>query len=83
VALSALLWLLTAAAWYRKVAEVDPVTVDPYGRTVALVRVGDTVVKEGLIRQGPASVFARCCDRAICQRWERLEDKAREVRRGL
>jgi hypothetical protein len=28
VALPALLWLLTAAAWCRKVVEVDPVTVD-------------------------------------------------------
>ena len=83
VALSALLWLLTAAAWYRKVIEVYPVTVEHYGRTVAFVKVGDAVVNEKLIRQGLARVFARYCERAICERWERLEDEARAARRGL
>jgi len=34
-----------------KVMEVESVTTDRYGRTVAPVRVGDTLVKEELIRQ--------------------------------
>lgn len=58
-------------------------TVDRSGRTVAFVRVGVTLVKEELIRQGLARVFTRNCDRAICKRWERLETEAREARRGL
>lgn len=58
-------------------------TVDRYGRTVAFVRVGDTVVNEELIRQGLARVFVRYCDRLICERWEHLETEAREARRGL
>ena len=63
--------------------EIDPITTDRYGRTVALVKVGDTVVNEELIRQGLALVFTRYCDQAICERWERLEDEARDGRRGL
>jgi len=59
------------------------VTTDRYGRTVAFVKVGDTVVNEELIRQGLAQVFTRYCDRAICQEWGVLETEAREARRGL
>jgi endonuclease YncB( thermonuclease family) len=59
------------------------VTTDRYGRTVAFVTVGGTVVNEELIRQGLARVFTRYCDRAICERWERLETEARDARRGL
>jgi hypothetical protein len=40
-------------------------------RTVVFVKVSDTVVNDELIRQGLAGVFARYCDRAICERWER------------
>jgi micrococcal nuclease len=83
VALSVLPWLLTAATWYVKVVEVDPVTVDRYRRTVAFVKVGDTVLNEELIRQGLARVFTRYCDRPICEQWERLETEARENKRGL
>jgi endonuclease YncB( thermonuclease family) len=49
--------------------DVDPVTTDRYGRTVAFVTVGDTVVNEELIPQGLAWVFIRYCDRAIYERW--------------
>lgn len=41
--------------------EVEPVTTDQYGRTVAFVRVGDTLVNEELIQQGFAWVFTRYC----------------------
>ena len=63
--------------------EVDPVTVDRYGRTVAFVKVGDTVVNEELIRQGLARVFTRYCDRPICGLWERVETEGRSTNRGL
>ena len=68
---------------FAKVVELEPVTTERYGRTVALVRVGDTVVNEELIRQGLARVFTRYCDRPICEQWERLEAEARDARRGL
>jgi endonuclease YncB( thermonuclease family) len=50
--------------------DVEPVTTDRYGRTVAFVRVGDLLVNEELIRQGLAWVYTRYCDRTICEeRW--------------
>jgi endonuclease YncB( thermonuclease family) len=57
VALSVLLWLLTAVAWCRKGVEVDPGTIDRRGKTVAFVRAADTVVNKELIRHGLARVF--------------------------
>ncbi|HYQ60896.1 MAG TPA: thermonuclease family protein [Desulfatiglandales bacterium] len=54
--------------------EVKPVTIDRYGRTVAFVRVGDTLVNEELIRQGLAWVFTRYRDRPI---WGRKTIKTR------
>ena len=74
---------ITSILVFAKVVEVDPVTIDRYGRTVTFVRVGDTVVNEELMQQGLAWVFARYCDRPICERWERLEDEATQARRGL
>jgi endonuclease YncB( thermonuclease family) len=65
---------------FAKVVQVDPVTKDRCRRTVALVRVGDTVVNEELIRQGLARVFTRYYDRALCEQRERLETEAREAR---
>lgn len=47
----------TSILVFAKMVEVEPVTTDRYGRTVAFVRVGDTLVNEELIRQGLAWVF--------------------------
>jgi len=68
---------------FAKVVDVEPLTTDRYDRTVAFVRVGDTLVNEELIRQGLAWVFTRYCDRAICQEWRGLEAEAREKKRRL
>jgi micrococcal nuclease len=74
---------ITSILVFAKAVEVDPVTTDRYGRTVAFVRVGDTVVNEELLRQGLARVFTRYCDRATCQEWQVLELETRERKRGL
>jgi endonuclease YncB( thermonuclease family) len=68
---------------FSKVVDVSPVTTDRYGRTVAFVRVRDTLVNEELIRAGLAWVYTKYCDRAICNEWKRLEAGARDAKRGL
>jgi endonuclease YncB( thermonuclease family) len=73
----------TSILVFAKVVEVEPVTTDRYGRTVAFVKVGDTLVNEKLIRQGLAWVYTRYCNRPICQEWNKLEAEARKARRGL
>jgi endonuclease YncB( thermonuclease family) len=74
---------LTSALVFGKVVEVEPMTVDRYGRIVAFVRVGSTLVSQELIRQGLAWVFTRYCDRPLCQEWKALEEEARKARRGV
>jgi micrococcal nuclease len=73
----------TSALTLGKVAKVEPVDVDRYGRTAALVRVGDTLVNEELIRQGLAWVYNRYCDRPVCGEWRQLQAEAWATRRGL
>lgn len=58
-------------------------TTNRYGRTVAFVRLGNSLVNEELIRQGLGWVFTRYCDRPICQEWKALEKEARKAKRGL
>ena len=70
VALSPSPWLPPATAWYRKVVEVEPVTTDRYGRAVAFVNVGGTVVNERLIRQGLARASTWYCDRSVWEGWD-------------
>jgi micrococcal nuclease len=73
----------TSALVFGKIAEVEPLDVDRYGRAVALVTVGGTLVNQELIRQGLAWVYTRYCKRPDCSKWKRLEAEARAARRGL
>ena len=74
----------TSEMIYGKIVEVDPVTVDRYGRTIALVYDTDgKSLNEELVRAGFAWVYTRYCDWAICETWEGLETEAREAKLGL
>jgi micrococcal nuclease len=73
----------TSRLTFGKIAEVEPVDQDRYGRTVAFVKVGDTLLNEELVRQGLAWVYAQYCKRPVCGEWVRLEAGARKAKRGL
>ena len=73
----------TAKFVHGKVVEVEPVDVDRYGRTVALVTTFERSVNEELVNAGFAWVYTRYCDRPICERWKVLEYEARDAKRGL
>ncbi len=73
----------TSQMVYGKVVEVEPVDIDRYGRTVALVTVFQRLVNEELVNAGFAWIYTRYCDRPICERWKVLEQEAREAKRGL
>jgi endonuclease YncB( thermonuclease family) len=73
----------TSKLVYGKVVEVEPVDIDRYGRTVALVTVFQRLVNEELVNAGFAWIYTRYCDRPICERWKVLEQEAREAKRGL
>jgi endonuclease YncB( thermonuclease family) len=73
----------TSTLVFGKVVEVEPVNVDRYGRTVALVTVGTTLVNEELIRQGLAWVYVQYCERPVCEKWRQVEAAALVRKRGL
>jgi endonuclease YncB( thermonuclease family) len=73
----------TSGLLFGKVVEVEPVDIDRYGRTVALVTVFKRLANEELVNAGFAWVYTRYCDRPICERWKMLEYEAREAKRGL
>ncbi len=73
----------TSSLVFRKKVSVIPVAKDRYGRTVALVSVGDVSLNEELVRNGYAWVYTRYCHRSFCSRWRKLEEEARELRLGL
>jgi len=73
----------TSALVFGKVMGVEPLAVDRYGRTVALVTMGATLVNQELVRQGLAWVYPQYCKRPICGERKHLEAEAREARRGL
>jgi micrococcal nuclease len=73
----------TSELVFGKVVEVEPVTTDRYGRTVAFVRVENLSVNEELIKEGLAWIYARYCKLPLCAEWQGLQLAAQNEKRGL
>ncbi len=73
----------TSELVFGKVVEVEPVTTDRYGRTVAFVQVENILVNEELIKEGLGWVYVRYCKLPLCVEWQRLQLAARNQKRGL
>ena len=56
----------TSQLVFGKLLEVQPVTTDRYGRTVALVRVENITVNDELIKEDSVWVCQRHCRLKIC-----------------
>ena len=74
---------LTNSLVRGRTIEVKPQTVDRYGRTVALVYVDGQSLNELLIRNGYAWVYQKYCKDSFCSDWSRLEEQARNQRKGM
>lgn len=71
-------------AWILKeTVRVHPLTEDTYGRTVARVHIKGRSLSGRLLEKGLAWVFDRYCDKAMCERWQRMEREARAAEKGL
>lgn len=68
---------------FNKTVRLEPMDVDRYGRTVALVFIEGKCVNEALIREGFAWVYTEYCTESFCAEWERLESEARSNRTGI
>ena len=73
----------TSSMAYGKIADVEPVTTDGYGRTVALVKVEGKSLNEELLKAGLAWVYTKYCNKPFCNEWRKYEDQARQNKTGL
>lgn len=62
---------------------IEPVDVDKYGRTVAIVGRGQDILNRDLVQAGLAWVYPRYCRKAFCDSWKAEERAARNKRIGL
>lgn len=68
----------------RRSFDIQPMDVDRYGRTVALVRAQGHLVNAELVGSGWAWLYRRYCHaQPLCRRLEVLEQDARQYRRGI
>jgi endonuclease YncB( thermonuclease family) len=67
----------------RKKIALSVVDQDKYGRTVALVRAGNTLINEEMVRSGNSWVHRFYCRAPICDDWLEYERQARQARLGL
>jgi micrococcal nuclease len=73
----------TYAMVYRKSVNVEPVTTDRYGRTVGIVNVDKKCLNSELIRNGLAWVYDKYWKKDMCDKWQQLEETARQSKTGL
>ena len=63
---------------------LQPMDIDRYGRTVALVYVGGRLLNSELIRQGWAWHYQKYCRvQPLCREFKQLEQKARSKKIGI
>lgn len=62
--------------------EVIKMSTDKYGRTVALVAT-DRVLNADMLEAGQAWAYLAFCNAPFCKGWKKLEQDAKEARRGL
>ena len=66
-----------------KTVDIEPITEDQYGRTVAIVTDYGTNVNQEMVRGGYAWVYRKYCDKSFCDFWLALESEARGKKIGL
>lgn len=64
----------TAELVAREEVDVEPIAVDRYGRTVAIVMVGDLSLQEQLLTAGYAWVYDQYCTKPFCHGWNALQE---------
>jgi len=66
-----------------KSVNVEPIDIDRYGRTVAIVMLGTQNLQEQLLLSGYAWVYPQYCKKAFCQPWTVLQGISAGNRVGL
>ena len=63
--------------------DVEPVTLDRYGRTVGIVTYNGKNLHEELLKEGLAWFYPQYCKKDFCSNWRVLEETAKTGRMGL
>ncbi|MDR1947594.1 MAG: thermonuclease family protein [Desulfovibrio sp.] len=67
-----------------RIARIEPITTDRYGRMVAIVHMTDGSTLEAmLLAAGLAWVYPQYCALPVCADWQEIEARARAQRIGL
>lgn len=74
---------LTGALIAGRNIDVETKTVDRYGRTVGLVTVDGQSLNKLIVQNGYAWVYRQYCKERFCSDWVRLEEIARQQKKGL
>jgi len=65
------------------VVEIEPVSEDMYGNTVAIVWNREMNISQEMVRAGYAWVYRKYCDKPFCEYWFTLESEAKRKKIGL
>lgn len=63
--------------------DVEPVSKDIYGNTVAIVRNQKMNISQEMVRAGYAWVYRKYCNKPFCEAWSTLESEAKRKKIGL
>ena len=74
---------ITGALIAGRNVDVETKAVDRYGRTVGLVTVDGQSLNELIVQNGYAWVYRQYCKERFCRNWIKLEENARQQRKGL
>ena len=75
---------VTSRLVYKKIVDIQPMDVDRYHRTVALVKVGGRLVNRELVHRGAAWLYPGYCKKQpLCRQLRAEEQQARSQGLGL
>jgi endonuclease YncB( thermonuclease family) len=74
---------LTSDMVLGKEVEVEPVTKDRRGYTLAILKMDGQILNRRLIEAGLAWVDTRFCCRKECHEWNQLQDHAQQAKVGI
>ena len=66
-----------------KTVDIAPIDTDRYGRTVAIVMLGEQCLQEQLLISGLAWVYPQYCRKQFCAAWSTLQKISAENKWGL
>ncbi|WP_027358057.1 thermonuclease family protein [Desulforegula conservatrix] len=68
---------------FSKTVDLEKIDTDRYGRTVGVIKVGNTVLNEELLKNGFAWYYGQYCKKPFCSQWQQLESQAKSKKAGL